>query len=233
MGINTKLVKGENVVLLINNGGIWKPYICSRGLNMSITTDMIETTVSGSGDYKTFEPTVHSFNASADGVIAFYETGSLTLPELEALQLAKTKLLCRYNITTEGGDVYAKECYFYIANSTSTASFDGVATFAISLQGTGGITTVFTPPSPTTGEVFRYPAAGSTAPAVTGSYTWSTGLTGKTPLNVVKDGRGSNDIILSGTPIGNEVLYDTTTGDLTWAVNFEDGETPPYMEYQN
>jgi hypothetical protein len=81
--------------------------------------------------------------------------------------------------------------------------------------------------------VYRYPAAGDTAPATPGAYTWSTGLTGKDILSIVKDGRGQSDIILSGTPVGNEALYDTTTGDITFAVPFEDVETQPYVLYQN
>jgi hypothetical protein len=42
---------------------------------------------------------------------------------------------------------------------------------------------------------------------------------------------GNNDIITSGTPVGKEVLYDSATGDFTWAVPF-DGETF-FILYQN
>lgn len=227
------IVKGEDWILHINNGGIWKPFVCSRSGNISINTALIETTVTGSGDYKTFEPTVHDFSAAIDGVISLMVTDSLTLADLQALQFAKTKLLCRFMITDISGNYYQKEAYFYITNSTDTGAFDGVATFSIQLTGTGSITTVFTPPSPNNGEVFRYPAMGDTAPPTTGAYTWETGLTGKEILSIVKDGRGQSDIILSGTPVGNEALYDTATGDITFSVPFEDGETPPYVEYQN
>jgi predicted secreted protein len=229
------LVKGENFIFYIFNT-TWKMYVCARSGNMSINTDTIETTAPGNGNYKTFKPTVHSFTASIDGVISLNVTGSLTLPELQALQLAKTKLLCRFTQTSQDGDVYTKECYFYITNSTDTGSFDGVATFSLSLQGTGGITQIYTPPTPITPGDMRYPEQGDTAPATTGAYTWS--LPGLNPsntklTNVVKDGRGSNNIILSGTPVGNEVLFeaDGSDGLLTWSVPFEDGETPPYVTY--
>lgn len=229
------LVRGENFIFYIFSTS-WKAYVCARSGNMSIDTETVETTVTGSGNYKSFEPTVHSFTASIEGIISLNVGGSLSLPELQALQLAKTKLLCRFTQTSEAGDVYTKECYFYITNSTDTGSFDGIATFQLSLRGTGSITTVFTPPPPTTGIVYRYPAAGSTAPPTTGSLSWiATGLASKNILNVVKDGRGSSNIILSGTPVGNEVKYETNGSDgvFTWAFPFEDGETPPYIEYQN
>lgn len=230
------LVKGDNFVLRIFDGGTWKLYVCGRSISMSIETETIETTVTGSGNYKTFEPTIHSFTGSADGLISLNEAGSLTLPELQALQLAKTKILCRFTQTSQDGDIYTKECYFYITNSTDTGSFDGVASFAVSLKGTGGITQVYTLPPPTTGIMYRYPTMGNTAPPVTGTQVWTAvGLANKDIINVVKDGRGSSNIILSGTPVGNEVLYETTGADgvFTWAFTFEDGETPPYIEYQN
>lgn len=227
------LVAGEDFVFYIYTGGTWKEYVCARSGNMSINTDTIETTVTGSGNYKTYEATVHGFTAQIDGVISLNVSGSLSIADLQALQLAKTKLLCRFIQTSKAGDTYTKQAYFFITNSTDTGSFDGIATFNLSLIGTGAITTIFTPPSPTTGDVIRYPEAGETAPATPGAYTWSTGLTGKTILSIVKDGRGQSDIILSGTPVGNEALYDTTTGDITFAIPFEDVETAPYMLYQN
>lgn len=231
------LVKGENYVFYIFQL-TWKPYLCARSGNMNIDTDMIETSVTGSGNYRTFKPTVHSFTAQLDGIVSLNDTSGLTIADLQALQLAKTKLLCRFTQTSIAGDTYTKEAYFYITNSTDTSSFDGVATFSISLRGTGAITQIFTPPPPITPGDMRYPEQGDTAPATTGSYSWD--LPGLTPsntklTNVEKDGRGSNNIILSGTPVGNEVLFEANGSDglLTWAVPFEDGETPPYIQYTN
>lgn len=236
MSRNTNIVPGENWVVSIYDGGQWKPYCCARSGSIYIDTDLLETTVTGSGNWRTYEPSVHGFTASLDGVCSLSVADQLSIADLQALQIAKTKLYCRFTQTSVAGDVYIKQCYLYITNSTDTGSFDGIATFQLSLRGTGAIVQIFTPPSPTTGIVYRYPAAGSTAPATTESYTWvAIGLANKNILNVVKDGRGSSDIILTGTPVGNEVLYETSGSDglFTWAVPFEDGETPPYVEYQN
>ena len=216
------LVAGENYIFYIYDGGTWKQYVCARSGNMSINTENIETTVTGSGNYKTFKPTVHSYSAQIDGVISLNVSGSLTIADLQALQLAKTRLLCRFTQTSQAGDIYTKEAYFYITNSTDTGSFDGIATFNLSLLGTGSITQIFTPPSPTTGTVYRYPEVGSTAPVSSGTYTISLPtLAGKSILGVWKDGVGNNDIITSGTPIDKEVLYDTATCYFTWAIQFD------------
>lgn len=232
-------VKGEDWVFYAFSGGIWKPYVCARSGNININTSTIETTVTGSGNFKTFEATVHDFSASIDGIISLSVAGSLTIADLQALQLAKTKILCRFVQTDLSGNVYRKEAYFIITGSTDTGSFDGIATFSINLLGTGAITQIFTPPPTTTPGDMRYPEQGDTAPYTPGAYTWS--LPGLAPTNtnltnVVKDGRGSNNIILSGTPVGNEVLFEEdpvtpSDGLLTWAVPFEEVETPPYITY--
>lgn len=227
------IVAGIDYKVELFDGGTWKMFVCARDANMNVGTDEIETTCPGSGNWRTFEPTVNSATLGFSGLTALNVTGFITFPELQALEFAKTIVPFRVIATSQDASTYTREFSGFITNSTDTASFDGVASFQLSVRVTGKITQVFTPPSPTTGIVYRYPAMGSTAPPTTGAYTWSTGLTGKVLLNVVKDGRGSSNIITSGTPVGNEVLYDTTTGDLTWAFPFEENETPPYMEYQN
>lgn len=228
------LVPGENWVGRVFDGGQWKLYVCARSGNFNISTDTIETTVTGSGNYKTFEVTVHSFTASIDGVISLLVSGSVTLADLQAKQLAKERMLWRFTQTDRDGNVYIKEAYFYITNSTDTGSFDGIATFSISLQGTGAITPIFTPPSPTTGIMYRYPVMGSTAPVTPGTVSVTVaGLGNKDLIGVFKDGVGSNDIILSGTPVDKEVLYETLGADgvFTWAIPF-DGESW-FCQYQN
>lgn len=227
------LVKGENFVLWFLDGGFYKPGACARSGNISVNTDTLETTVTGSGNWKTFEAAVHSFTVSLEGLQALNVANNLSIADLQAKQFAKEKIYCRYIATAQNGDIYRMEFYAIITGTTLTGSFDGVASFNVDMQGTGAINQIFNPPAQTTGEVYRYPAAGDTAPATPGAYTWSTGLTGKLILSIVKDGRGQSDIILSGTPVGNEALYDSATGDITFAVPFEDIETPPYMTYQN
>lgn len=232
------LVPGIAYTFYLFDNGIWKPYACARSADFSLVTEFLETTVTGSGNWKTFKPTVHSFSQTIDGIISLNVSANLSLPELHGLQIAKTKILTRIILTSVAGDVYTREAYCYIESATDTGSFDGIATFRISFKGTGAITQIFTPPSPTTGQVKRYPPAGSVAsPAMAnGESAWTmTGMANKVPLNVVRDGRGSSDIILSGTPVGNEVLYETVgiDGLLTWAFPYEDIETKPYMEYND
>lgn len=230
------LVRGDNCIFYIFDAGLWKPYVCARSGNFSVDSDMIDTTVTGSGGWGTSRPGRKTFSAQFDGLISLNNPSALTLPELQAIQFSDTKLLCRFTETSEDHNIYTKEAYFYITNTTDTGAFDGVATFQVSMKGTGSITQVFILPPPIIqGKVYRYPTAGSSAPTTAGQTSITVaGLGNKDMLQVTKDGLGNNNIITSGTPVNKEVLYETsgTDGIFTWAIPFEDGENW-YCLYQN
>lgn len=228
------LVRGDNFIFFVYSGSTWLPYACARSGNISVETETLDTSVTGSGDWRTFEASVHSFALNIDGVMSLNDASLITLPELQALQFAKTKILCRFTATSINGDIYTQQFYALIVNSTATGSFDGIATFSIDFKGTGKITQIFTPPSPTSGTVYRYPSQGNTAPVADGTYTVIVpGLGNKEMLGIYRDGLGQSDIILTGTPVGKEVLYETdgTDGHFTWALPFDNEVW--YCNYQN
>jgi len=229
------IVAGKDWVFYKNDGGIWKPYICARSGNFNLNTEMLETTGPGDGNFRSFKPAAHDFTAQIDGIVSLNEPGNISAADLLLSQINKEKLLCRFLQTSADADTFLKQAYFYIQSYTDTGSFDGVATFSVSFRGTGLLSVTFTPPTPNTGEVFRYPAMGDSDAPTPGSVTWTiAGLGNKNILAFEKDGRGQNNIILSGTPVGNEVLYETSGADgvFTSAVPYEDA-TPPYVLYQN
>jgi len=229
------IVAGKDYTFYAFAGGFWYPYACARAGNFSLNTGMIESTGPGNGNYRTYLPEVHDFTIQLDGVVSLNETGNLTNADLLNIQLSKQKLLCRFNQTDQSGNTFNKQAYFYIQSFTDTGSFDGVATFSVTLRGTGLLTVDFTPPTPNNGEVFRYPAMGSTAPVTPGDSTVTVaGLGNKQILEVVIDGRGNNYIILTGTPVNQEVLYETSGSDgvFTWPYAFEPGVSW-YCLYQN
>jgi hypothetical protein len=222
-------VKGENVVCYIFDSGVWKLYVCATTAELNVNTDFIETSVSGSGLWATFSPTKNSFTLTLSGVVSLNETGSLALPDLRQKQISQQTLLMRFQRTDEGGAIYTDELSFFITNSTDSGSFDGVNIFNISGQGTGPITQIFTPTVPVpigAGLVYRYDY---TATANETGFTDS-GLIGKTILEVNTDGVG-NQVIFSGTPVGSEVKYISSTGQFIWAIPMEPGEGI-YILYQ-
>lgn len=56
-------------------------------------------------------------------------------------------------------------------------------------------------------------------------------LQNKNLFEAVKDGVGSSKIITSGSPVDKQVLFNTLTGSVTWAIPFEPGEES-YVLYQ-
>jgi len=138
-------VQGKNVIVSIDVAGTPTPYVCARSASISISTDFIETSVSGTGLFATFLPTKHSFTISMDGVVSLAVSGSLTLADLQALQLAQTPLTVQYQATDDAGNTYTKSCTAFISNSTDTGSFDDMNTFSLEMRGTGVITLASTP----------------------------------------------------------------------------------------
>lgn len=219
------IVLGKDCVFESFESGQWITYACGRTITLNVQTEFIETSVSGSGKWRTSEPTANSWTGEADGVVNLEPVSMLSLADLRARQYAHQQLRVRYRREDSASNVYTEQGYCYISNSSDTGSFDDVNTFSVSLQGTGPLTQLFTASGNTASLVKRYPQVGSTAPAAGGETTISIPiLASKDILGVWKDGVGNNDIILSGTPVGKEVLYDSATGDFTWAIPFEPGE---------
>ncbi len=140
------LVKGKNVAVMFFEDDEWKLYACARACTLATTTDLIDVTVTGSGKYKSFEPTVNSFAGNIDGLVNLDDDGStLSLADLRERQLAHQKLKVMYQRIAEDGTTYSEEAFFYITSVTDTSSFDNINTFTVELQGTGAITQMFCP----------------------------------------------------------------------------------------
>ena len=222
-------VRGDDVVVLIFDSTIWKPYACAVSCSLSLSTEMLETSEVGAGNFATFRPAKHSFEGSIAGLMNLGLTGSLALSELRAMQLAKTKLLMRFTRTALNGSVYTDEAYFYITKTADEGGVGVMNSFTVDLKGTGALTTIFTP-TPITGggtqvEIYNYTGTG-------GETTFTdAAMINKDIVGAFKDGV-QHKIILSGTPIGKEVKYTISTGSFQWGTDFQTGETA-FIQYQD
>lgn len=138
-------VQGNNVILLIDVSGTLTPLACARSATISINTDFIETSVSGSGVYASFLPTKNSWTISMEGVVSLAESGKLSIADLRALQLAQTLISVKYKRTDDAGNTYSETGQAFISSSSDSGSFDGMDTFSLDMRGTGAITQVSTP----------------------------------------------------------------------------------------
>lgn len=235
-------VLGKNVVVFINDGGIWKVYACAKSATLILNTDFVETSISGQGVFATYLPTKNSFTGTLEGVTSLEEEGKLSLPDLRQRQITQQLIMMRFQRTDSDSHVYTDEASFYISSSTDVGSFDDMNLFTIELRGTGSLTQVFTPTP-----IFPPGCVGVTRAEYTGigdeTFFVADGtnasviadgsnadIRGKEILEANKDGIGFK-VILSGTPVGKEVKYTSASGRFDWSIPYAPGEEA-YILYQ-
>ncbi len=222
------LVTGENCLLEFYHDGDWEPYACARSITLSTTTELIETSVTGSGKNKHFTPTVNTISGNADGVTHLNKPGFLTLFQLRQFQLGHVKQRCRFTRTANDGSLYIDTVDFFITNVTDTSSFDNISTFTMEFQGTGVLGQTIIEPDPIITKVKRLEYTG-----VGGELGFTNALLiDKDIIAVNKDGLGNSKIVTTGSPASKEVKYTAATGTLLWAVEFEPNEEA-YVLYQD
>lgn len=223
------IVTGENVVIKINDGGMKKIYACARNCSLTVNTDVIETSTQGSGKWATFEPTKHNFTGSIDGIVNLNMANTLSLSDLRAKQLAMEVLSMEYDRIDNDGNIYNESGDFIITSSVDNGNIDDVATFSISLQGTGQLIQSFIP-SPSTGnkvKTYDYTATGGAS-----SFS-SAAFFGKEILNAFKSGQRYK-VALTGSPSGLTAVYTEAGGEgtIAFAEPFENEELGA-VEYQD
>jgi len=216
------VVRGDNVIIYILDNGVWKLYACARSCTLDVATEILETTVSGHGDWKSYVATVNSFSGSFDGVVNLDMPDMLSLPQLRALQVARIPLMFRMQRTDEDGNVYTDEGTIILTRSSDTGTYNDVNTFAIDFTGTGALTQLFTvTPGTINSNDMRYEFTATSSGQT--EFTFS-GLTNKYLLSVVKDGVECSRILTAGTPVNKEVKYTASTGTFEFAQTWEPGE---------
>lgn len=224
------LIRGENVLFQIFDGGQWKLYACARSCSLNVVTDTIETSVSGTGVWATFLPTKNSWTATADGIVNLQQPNMLSLADLRAKQYGQQLIVVTYQRTDEDGNVYSERGSAIITSSEDTGSFTDVNTFTITLQGTGPLTPLFIPSTSTASKVkvFNYTGIGGE------TIFDNSVLANESIVGAYKDGV-QHEVITSGSPGDKQVLYTadiSSNGRFTWPIAFESGERAT-IQYQD
>lgn len=205
-------VAGKDVLALIFYNGQWRNYACGLSISMDVTTDFIETSTRGNGKSKTFTPAMDEWTATLEGVMTLEQSGLLSLPDFRDIQDAQIALLLRSQHTDDVGNIYTEEGTAYISRTTDTGAVEGAATFTIELRGTGSRTRIYTTTATSSLPVMRLEYTG-----VGGEDSFTDALlVGKTAIAIFRDGIEQSKLLLTGTPINKEVLFDATTGTLTF-----------------
>ena len=221
------IVLGKNVVVSIYNGGVWTLYGCARNCTLTISTETIDISSTGTGDWQSVLPTKHSGNLAIDGIVNLETDGLLSLADLRQRQVAKEKLRVQYERTDSADNTYVDDFYCYIVNSTDSGSVNDLNLFNIECQISGSVNQSFTPTPQILPKVYTYTY---TATGGESSFTVPS-LENKDIIGVYKDGVRF-EILLGGVAVGKQVVYDDATGEFDFGLDFEDGEIIQ-IDYQN
>jgi predicted secreted protein len=198
------------------------PFACSTNCSFNVTVDQKEVTSQSSAWYREYRNDIASWNITCDGLVTLDNYGYLFLLEL---QQSRESIIVKFVIDNgvDGLVIISGNCN--LTSLTINAPYKDIATYSVSLQGSGAYGTTGTSISPSGtvivgGSVY---SKGYTAAGAETTITWSD-VVGKTCLYVSRGGIDVQNIITSGTPIDEQVKWNSATGVLTLSRALDSGE---------
>lgn len=198
-------------------------FACSTNCAFNITVDQKEVTSQSSAWFREYKNDVATWNVTCDGLVTL--TGFSYLFMLQK-QLDREPIEIKFVVDNGVDGLTIINGICNISSIAMNAPYKDVATYNVSLQGSGaynmtgtsvdpsGVIIVGANPVKTKG----YTAAGGET-----TITWSDAI-GYSCLYVSRGGIDVQDIISSGTPIDEEVKWVSATGILTFSRALESGE---------
>lgn len=198
------------------------PFACSTNAAFTVNVDQKEVTSQSSAWYREYRNDIASWQVTCDGLVTLDGYGYLFLLDQ---QQARETILIKFVIDNgvDGLVIISGNCN--LTSLSINGPYKDIATYSVTLQGSGAYGTSGTSISPSGvviigGSVYTkgYTAAGGET-----TITWSD-MIGKTCLYVSRGGIDVQNIITSGTPIDEEVKWNSLTGVLTFSRVLGSGE---------
>lgn len=198
-------------------------FACSTNCTFDVSVDQKEVTSQSSAWFREFKNDVATWNVTCDGLVTL--TGFSYLFMLQK-QLDREPIEIKFVVDNgvDGLTIINGTCN--ISSLAINAPYKDVATYNVSLQGTGAYNTTGTEVNPE-GVII----VGSN-PVKTKGYTAVGGETsitfadtiGYACLYVSRGGVDAQNILTTGTPTGDDVKFVSSTGVLTFGRSLEAGE---------
>lgn len=198
------------------------PFACSSNCTFDVSVDQKEVTSQTSAWFREYKNDIASWSVTCDGLIILSNFSYLFMLQK---QLDREPIQIKFVIDNgvDGLVIISGVCN--ITNININAGVKDIATYSVSLQGSGAYGTSGTSIDPSGvviigGSVYmkQYTAAGGET-----TITW-TDMAGKSALDVSRGGIDVQEIISSGSPIDEQVKWNSTTGVLTFSRALESGE---------
>jgi predicted secreted protein len=198
-------------------------FACSTNCAFNVSVDQKEVTSQSSAWFREYKNDVATWNVTCDGLITL--TGFSYLFMIEK-QLAREPIQIKFVIDNGEDGLFIINGTCNITNIAINAPYKDVATYNVSLQGSGEYGTTGTSIDPS-GVVIvganPVKTKGYTAAGGETTITWADTI-GYSCLYVSRGGIDVQGIITSGTPIDEEVKFNSATGVLTFSRALESGE---------
>lgn len=133
-------VIGQDVVLKYSDDMF--PFLCARSIQFSIKKDLIETSITGSGAYKTYTQSSLSWSGTLEG-LTIISGGTMDgdMSIIYDLITNQGQFEIRWYEEDVTGTYYLQKTgYCYLVSVSEVSSFDNVVTFNADFTGTGPIT---------------------------------------------------------------------------------------------
>ena len=223
-------VQGNNIMLYYHEPasetypeGRDIPFSCSTNCTFSVSVDQKEVTSQTSAWYREYKNDTATWSVTCDGLITLDGYGYLFLLQQ---QQDRTTILVKFVIDNgiDGLVVISGNC-----NLTSlqiNAPYKDIATYSVSLQGTGAYATTGTAINPSGTVIVAGGAVYTKGTVAAGGETTITygDMIGKSCLYVSRGGIDVQEILLSGTAVDEQVKWVSATGILTFGRVLESGE---------
>lgn len=217
-------VQGKNIMLYKYDAETETdiPFACSTNATFSVNVDQKEVTSQSSAWYREYRNDIASWQVTCDGLVTLDNYGYLFLLQQ---QQSRETILVKFVIDNgvDGLVIISGNCN--LTSLSINGPYKDIATYSVTLQGTGAYGTSGTSISPSGvvivgGSVYSkgYTAAGGET-----TITWSD-MIGKTCLYVSRGGIDVQTILTIGSPIDEEVMWNSTTGVLTFSRVLGSGE---------
>ena len=198
-------------------------FSCSTNCTFSVNVDQKEVTSQTSAWYREYKNDTATWTVNCDGLVTLNGYGYLFLLQQ---QQNRTTILVKFVIDNgvDGLVVISGNC-----NLTSlqiNAPYKDIATYSVSLQGTGAYGTTGTSISPSGTVIVAGGAVYTKGTVAAGGETTITygDMIGKACLYVSRGGIDVQDILITGTPVDEQVKWVSATGILTFGRVLESGE---------
>jgi predicted secreted protein len=215
-------INGTNIILYYYDPETLEgiPFGAATNCSFEINVDQREVTSQSSAWFREYKNDVSAWTVNCDGFVALNDYSYLFLANL---QLSRASILIKFQIDNDNGgaESLGHTVFTGTANLTSlsiSGPVENTSTYSVSLQGSGPYTISGTQVTPggvvvlgTNVTMYDYTAIGGET-----SITWA-GTVGMSCVTVTRGGVEVRTIGTTGTPTGENVVFNTSTGTLTFA----------------